>query len=563
VSADAVPRPRLFELLDQARLRPVVWIGAPAGAGKTALVSSYAEARGLRCVPIRADPGDPDGARAWLAGAGARDLLVLDRCELIEDAAWWRALAAAVEGAAPEARLVVMGRSAPRAEIARLVAAGAVSLLGWRDLRLSGAETAALAAAAAARFHLSLGDEDAARLHEESGGWAAGLMLALACARAEGGPVSLRSPAAARLIGAYFATEVLATLDATTRSFLIKSALVPEASGPLLDRLVGATGSGELLARLAGTGIPVDHVGGSPPRFRYCAPFRRFLQARAGEELDANEARDLRRRAAALLVEEGAVEGIDLHDLAPADDEAASLLAAQPWLAYWAAVGSLASRPEAAITWLSDALDRFAAGGDDRGYWLDWCALVQATLLACADPAALRGLVDRARLLGPDHRPFGSLEVEARVTRCLALALAAASLGSAEARAWIERAFTLPVGHDPTELALAALTFGVAGDLDPLAELVGAWVRRTERAEIGPGARLGTAIAQAVLRISRGRAAGGPGGGPAGAGAGRRPRGAGREDRRAAPGGLRARLAGRSAGAGAGARRAGRRGGRR
>ena len=42
---DALPRPRLFALLDQAAKRPIVWVCAAPGAGKTTLVASYLEAR--------------------------------------------------------------------------------------------------------------------------------------------------------------------------------------------------------------------------------------------------------------------------------------------------------------------------------------------------------------------------------------------------------------------------------------------------------------------------------------------------------------------------------------
>ncbi len=44
------PRKRLFRLLDAARKRPVVWISAPPGAGKTTLASSHIDVRRLPCL---------------------------------------------------------------------------------------------------------------------------------------------------------------------------------------------------------------------------------------------------------------------------------------------------------------------------------------------------------------------------------------------------------------------------------------------------------------------------------------------------------------------------------
>src|SRR5437016_10380110 len=59
---DALPRPRLFSLLDEAATRPIVWVCAPPGSGKTTLVASYLKARDLRHVWYQADIGDTDPA---------------------------------------------------------------------------------------------------------------------------------------------------------------------------------------------------------------------------------------------------------------------------------------------------------------------------------------------------------------------------------------------------------------------------------------------------------------------------------------------------------------------
>src|SRR2546429_9477154 len=60
--SDALPRPRLFSLLDEAATRPIVWISAAPGSGKSTLVASYLEARDLPHVWDQADSGDADPA---------------------------------------------------------------------------------------------------------------------------------------------------------------------------------------------------------------------------------------------------------------------------------------------------------------------------------------------------------------------------------------------------------------------------------------------------------------------------------------------------------------------
>src|SRR4030095_17071857 len=58
----ALPRPRLFRLLAEAATRPVVWLCAAPGAGKTTLVASYLEARHRRHLWYQYDGGDADSA---------------------------------------------------------------------------------------------------------------------------------------------------------------------------------------------------------------------------------------------------------------------------------------------------------------------------------------------------------------------------------------------------------------------------------------------------------------------------------------------------------------------
>ncbi len=55
-------RQRLFRTLDQAKSRPVAWVAAPAGSGKTTLVASYLQARKLPSFWYQLDAGDEDTA---------------------------------------------------------------------------------------------------------------------------------------------------------------------------------------------------------------------------------------------------------------------------------------------------------------------------------------------------------------------------------------------------------------------------------------------------------------------------------------------------------------------
>ncbi len=53
-------RERLFARLDQSLQSKVVWISGPGGAGKTSLVSTFVESRGLDCIWYQVDASDAD-----------------------------------------------------------------------------------------------------------------------------------------------------------------------------------------------------------------------------------------------------------------------------------------------------------------------------------------------------------------------------------------------------------------------------------------------------------------------------------------------------------------------
>jgi ATP/maltotriose-dependent transcriptional regulator MalT len=53
-------RKRLFHLLDKSRRKPVIWVAAPGGAGKTTAVASYINIRKLPCLWYQIDAGDGD-----------------------------------------------------------------------------------------------------------------------------------------------------------------------------------------------------------------------------------------------------------------------------------------------------------------------------------------------------------------------------------------------------------------------------------------------------------------------------------------------------------------------
>jgi ATP/maltotriose-dependent transcriptional regulator MalT len=58
----AVPRERLFKLLDEHRQRSTIWVAAQPGAGKTTLLATYLASRKLPNIWYQVDSGDSDPA---------------------------------------------------------------------------------------------------------------------------------------------------------------------------------------------------------------------------------------------------------------------------------------------------------------------------------------------------------------------------------------------------------------------------------------------------------------------------------------------------------------------
>ena len=56
--SEIIIRKRLFDIIDRAREKPVIWIAAPAGSGKTTLVASYLDKRKIRSLWYQVDEGD-------------------------------------------------------------------------------------------------------------------------------------------------------------------------------------------------------------------------------------------------------------------------------------------------------------------------------------------------------------------------------------------------------------------------------------------------------------------------------------------------------------------------
>jgi LuxR family maltose regulon positive regulatory protein len=330
-------RPRVEQALrDACRSHRVVLLSAPAGSGKTALMAALLRQTGARDAAawVALDPGDdlhrlldcllaalepfdlpwrhaPQALlRNALAGGTkerqlavdelvdtlhaaevAQGLLVLDDLQHLLDAAashFLERLAERLVGHAdPRWTLLLATRESSALPLARLRAAGELFEFGQTELQLSADEVRQLCERA------GLDAQSATTIHRRSGGWAAGVRLALHGARG-GHPGSAMD----RQAFDYLSTEVLARLDPALRAFLVATSVLPELDEARCLALTGDARSAAWLDEIERLGLFAVVVDEAPRTLRLHDLFRDALQHRLRVER-GNEWRELTVRAAA------------------------------------------------------------------------------------------------------------------------------------------------------------------------------------------------------------------------------------------------------------------------
>jgi LuxR family maltose regulon positive regulatory protein len=337
----ALPRERLFGHLDEARERPLVWVVAPPGAGKTTLVSSYVEARKLKAAWYHVDPGDDDVGtffyyltqtlppsrskreeplplfspahladlpafcrhffRSFFARLPSGGVLALDNYHELSAASLLHGLIAQAAQEVPEGQnIVAISRAGPPRELAHLRATERISTVDWSLLRLSMEETRAIAATRA-----EVDDATLRRIHRLADGWAAGIALTLQ--RAKSAPVGAGEESHEEMAEFfdYFAAQVLGSATPELQDFLKRTSLLPGMNAAMAEAISGRADSEALLEDLHRRGMFTDRRSTKPPTYQYHDLFRAFLMTQLESSVSPEELSQLQRKAGALLNESG------------------------------------------------------------------------------------------------------------------------------------------------------------------------------------------------------------------------------------------------------------------
>jgi len=338
----AVARPRLLDMLDAGVEGPLTLVAAPAGAGKSALVSSWVEA-GRPPGPVAwlsLDADDADRRRFWRAllealsratGDEAIAALAVSPREAVRPDAILSPLVAALDGRdepvtlvlddfhevagavhedlerlvrfpSPALRLVVVTRADPPIALGRLRLDGRLADIRATDLAFTPTEATALFDA----LGVTLDPDDLALLWRRTEGWAAGLRLAGVSLRRHRHPHDFVEHFAGTdaAVSEYLVSEVLASQPDDLRDFLLRTSIVDLIDADLANALTGRSDGHELLAALEHGGTLIARLDEHGTWHRYHPLFAELLRAELRAERPA-ELQELHCRAAAWLAANG------------------------------------------------------------------------------------------------------------------------------------------------------------------------------------------------------------------------------------------------------------------
>jgi ATP/maltotriose-dependent transcriptional regulator MalT len=298
--SDHLRRERLLAALRSGSARRLTLVAAPAGFGKTTLLSAWAASEeGVAWLWLDADDDDPvrfvgyliealqtvhpgigSRARVALRGPGAgltevilpllvNDLaapdtgsvaLVLDDYHVITNREVHDALGYLLERSPPSLRIVIASREDPPLALPRLRARDQLCEIRAADLRFTADEARQFLAGA---LENPLADADAERLRERTEGWPAALHLATLSLRSSADPRAFVDAFAGddRHVADFLTSEVLARVDPELRAFLTQTSILDRFTAPLCDAVRGRDDAAGILKALEQSSqllVPLD-----------------------------------------------------------------------------------------------------------------------------------------------------------------------------------------------------------------------------------------------------------------------------------------------------------------
>jgi LuxR family maltose regulon positive regulatory protein len=359
-----VARPRLSQRLSRGGESALTLVSAPAGFGKTTLLTEWLAATpadGRSVAWLSLDQRDNDPALFWTyvvaaiqaaepgVGGGVLSLLqssqspteavlatllndlhavvndlvlVLDHYHVIEASEVQEGMAFLLEHLPPQVHLVIASRADPALPLARLRARGELVEVRAADLRFTPDEVAAYLTEA---MGLVLTAPEVAALEGRTEGWIAALQLAALSMQGRDDVSGFIAGFAGddRHIVDYLAEEVLQRQPTHVRSFLLRTSILGRLSGSLCDAVTGQDGGKAMLEGLDRGNLFLVPLDDRRRWYRYHHLFADVLQAHLLDE-QGDRVRELHLRASDWYERNGERSEAIHHALTAADFERAA-----------------------------------------------------------------------------------------------------------------------------------------------------------------------------------------------------------------------------------------------
>ena len=316
-----VPRQQLIERLNQSLQsgHKFTLVSAPAGFGKTTLVSSWAQQTEQPIAWLSLDESDNDLIRFLTYFVAALQtinsnigegiltsfqspeavnlelllttlinetaeftddvVLVLDDYHAIDSRPIDNAITFILDHLSPRMHLVMLTRADPRFPLPRMRARGELVEIRVRDLRFSVDETAEFL-----RHMLGsdLSGENIQTLQTRTEGWIAGLQLAALSIQGRDDPSKLIAAFGSRhdYIVDYLIEEVLNRQTESLRTFLLQTSILGRLNGSLCDALTGQSDGDATLEWCEKANLFVSPLGGEYGWYRYHHLFAQVMTNR-------------------------------------------------------------------------------------------------------------------------------------------------------------------------------------------------------------------------------------------------------------------------------------------
>lgn len=368
-----VSRPRLVDCLNEGLDKKLTLIAAPAGFGKTTLLSEWIP-QSPRCVTwLSLDPEDNDPIRFWtyfisslqsvspqlgeqalilvqnhqtlpvnsilttllneITAFSDRFIVVLDDYHVIESQLIHDALAFLIDHQPSNIHLIITTRIDPALPLTRLRARDQMTEIRANDLRFSTNEVMNFLSQV---MKINLSREEATVLEKRTEGWIAGLQIAALSMQGHenmSGFIQSFSGSHRHILG-YLADEVLNQQPKGTLNFLLQTSILGRLCGPLCDAVTRESEGQVILQELEHANLFIMRLDDQGRWYRYHHLFAEVLHARL-QQTQPDLIQELHRRASTWYEESGNLAEAVTHALAAQDFDHASLLVEKTSRAMW------------------------------------------------------------------------------------------------------------------------------------------------------------------------------------------------------------------------------------